>query len=525
MKKIYITLGTLLLATMVMAYLYFSSLNQESNANDLALHSVSSEAGIIFSFENDKSFYEILSGQDLLQNVLGERKSKLLKNLHENLLSFPSVFKAIDGQKSYIGIVPVADSLAFIIATQLKKEAEPTKLLGLLNSSKIHLKKEGSHYVITFADSTQVFLQVKEKVVLLSNSSVALHPASTDKLAATEDFAEYVKANSRFNKNTLANLYFDFNKMPAFLKNCLNSNLTGELSLFSKQNSYAALSYSFSKDKLLFNGVTTINDPKNYFSLFTNLPEQQLTIDNILPAKTANYAIYAVTDYPIWQKEFTNWLDANAKQDKIKKQVDAINEKYRVDLRQLIAKYFKNQFVTFQLQSGEKFGAIALSNGDKFGQLLLDLSAPYAPDVRIFKESKIPYSFFGQPFEKFERPFYTIIDNYLVMANNASSIQVFLSSYQADQLLINEKDYVDFSDQLSAAATLSFYVNHQNSGDIFSRNLKMPYYKQYRSKDGWQQYHGFCYQLSGDHGKFLSNILLDKKRAQQSVTDTTTLNP
>lgn len=524
MKKIYITLGILLLATFAMAYLYFSNLNTENNANDLSLNAVAKNSGIVFSFENDKSFYEILSGQDLLQNVLGETKSKQLKNLRENLIDLPSIFNAIDGQKVYIGILPSADSVNFMIGIQLKTGHEPAKLLSHLNSKNIRFKKTGEVYELTFSDSTHVFFASKEKLVLISNSPSALTPILTAQTLEDQDFAKYIKANTRVSKNTLANLYIDFNKTPALLKNILSNNINGELNIFKDQHAYAALSYSFGKEKLLFNGNTTVEDPKNYFNLFSNLPEQQLTIDNIMPEKTANYAIYAIADYKTWQNELNKWMLANQQEEKVKQNIDAINQKYRIDLRQIFSNYFKNQFATFQLNSGEKFGAIALSNGEKLGQFLLDLSGEYAPDIKIFKDSNIPFAFFGEPFKKFERPFYTIIDNYLVMANNASSIQVFLNSYKANKLLVNDEAYIGFGDQLSSAATIVFYVNHKNSNDIFGRNLKIPYYKQYQSKTGFNLYNAFCYQLSGDHGKFLSNLLLYKRPEKIIIPDTTNKN-
>src|SRR5690606_37687143 len=136
---------------------------------------------------------------------------------------------------------------------------------------------------------------------------------------------------------------------------------------------------------------------------------------------------------------------------------------------------------------------------------------------RIFKETNLLYNFFGEPFKKFERPFYTIIDNHFVVANYASTIQVFLNSYKNNQLLISTDSYIHYKDQTSNTATIAFYINHKNSNDIFGRNLKMPYYKQYKSKTGVKDYNAFGYQLSADNGKFMSNILLLKNQTKISL--------
>jgi len=131
------------------------------------------------------------------------------------------------------------------------------------------------------------------------------------------------------------------------------------------------------------------------------------------------------------------------------------------------------------------------------------------------------YYFFGEPFKKFARPFYTIIDNYFVIANNASSIQVFLNSYRNNKLLVNNVAYMQFKDQISSSATLSIYVNHKNSNDIFGRNLRAPYYKQYKSEDGLKLYNAFGYQLSSDNGRFLSNVLILKQQKEMKLDSLT----
>ncbi len=523
MKKIYLILGILFLGTIAMAYLYFSTLNTDKNANDLSLQAITRNCAIVFSFDNDKSFYEILSGQDLLQNLLGETKSKQLKNLRDEIIENSSVFNILEGQKTFIGISAGNDAINFVIATQLKTSIMPGNLISTLDSKTIKIKQSGPAYELTFADSTQVFIGFKDKMVLLSNSLSEINSLLKQQQLQAP-FATYIKENSRFNRNSLANLFLNFNHMPSLLRNILNNKLTGELSIFNKQNAFAAFNYNFSKEKLLFTGNTIVNEQQNYFSLFKNLPAQKLAITNILPRNTANFTIYAINDYLVWQKELNKWLELIKENEKINGKMQEINEKYRLDLQQVLPKYLKNQFVTFQLNTGEKFGAIALSNGEKLNQFLLDLSTEYDLDVRIFKETGLPFSFYGEPFRKFDRPFYTIIDNYLIMANNASSIQAFLNSYRTNKLLINDDEYISFNNQLSSSATISFYVNNKNSNDIFGRNLKMPYYKQYQAESGLKNYNAFCYQLSGDKDKFLTNLLIFKKVGENNESDTLKIN-
>ena len=507
--KIIITIGLLLIAMTAMTYLYFSNLNKSTEANDLSLNTVSVNAGLVFSFDHDKSFYDILGAQNLFLNVLGKTKSDQLTSIKTHLTERPELNDFLEGQKIYIGFLAgSSNQIDYLICTQLKQPLNLQQLLTHYLPKNIKTTQLKNIVKLNFSDNTEVYLGLKDKLVVLSGTSDHVQKVMNAEPPKASGFANYIKANTGYTKNSLANLYLNFDAIPLLLKNILNSQLTGELSIFNERGAYATLNYNFSSEKLLFNGTTSLN---GYYKLFDNLTDQKTVINNILPERTANYTIYAISDYKKWLTDLSKWLSTQKGTAQMITNEENISKKYGLDLNQIFPTYFKNQFVTFQLASGEKFGGIALSNGEKVGQLLLDLSSEYAPDIKIFRESGIPYTYFGEPFKKFEKPYYTIIDNYLVMANNASSIQVFLSNYRNDNLLINDVDYQNFNDQLSAA-TLSFYINNKNSNSIFGRNLKAPYYKQYQNKDELGNFYAFSYQLIGDKGKFLSNILLYKKK-------------
>jgi hypothetical protein len=509
MRKIFIWIGVLLVGVIGMAYLYFSALYKDHSSSDISLQTIANHSGIVFTFDNDKSFYDILSGETVLDDILGDKKLKTLSAIRQNLVSNQNIQSLLNGQKVYVGFVANNKDIDFVIATQAQEKlagADILKKSALLNVANIN-----DQYQLTFPDSSICYLKIKDNLILLSNSPQTIEVLSNEQAKST-DFTNYVKQNARFGKNTLANVFVDFNKIPALLKPILNSNLTGELALFNKQDTYATLSYNYSSDKLLLNGYTNLNNQQSYYNLFLEEQEQKITIDQLLPEKTANYILYTVNDYKKWGQGLKKWLTKFGKSKEIEQQLKHINEKYRIDLNNTFPVYFEKQFGTFQLQSGEKLGIISINNGEKLAQLLLDLSSDYANSIRVFKERGILFSYFGEPFKKFERPFYTVVDNHLVVANNASTVQSFLNSYDSNQLLSNTQNYINFKDQISNSATIFFYTNNKNSQNIFSKNLKNTYYRQYKSGKGFKYYNAFGYQLSSDNGKFMSNVLLLKNQ-------------
>ncbi len=514
MKRIIITIVCLFAGMLGMAYLYFSTMKSDHEVNDYPLNIVSAHASIVFSYGNDKSFYEILEKQQLFGHLLGKEKQALFQELRKEMSKTEIASIVMKGQKVYLGMIPGdKNNVDFLISTSLTNDKKApffpdSKLKPVPSKANISIYE----YRL---DTGSVFISLKDQTLLLSNTATQLEKAWSNELSKKSTFSSYIKNQLRFNKNSLASLFINFEELPSFLKAIINSTLTGELSIFHQQKAFASLSYNFSKDHLLFTGSTEIKN-ENYLQLFNQLPGEKLVIDQVFPQRTANYQVYAINQYSSWQAGLKKLLDKRKETEKIKNQQAQIKQHYGLDLDQVFPPYFKGQFAVFQLKSGEKLGAIRLSNGEKVGQLLLEISSSYAPEIQLMRSSAIFYHYFGDPFKKFDKPYYTIIDNFLVMANHASTIQVFLNDYRNNQLLSTENEYRQIADQLSPA-TVTYYVGNHQSKTLFSRHLRPAYYRQYLSRNGFYDFPAFTYQMTGDKGKFVTNLLLVKKQAASTV--------
>jgi DNA-binding ferritin-like protein (Dps family) len=509
MKKIVILTSALFLGVAFMAYFYFSKLGTDNDAKDLALQSATNNAALVFSFQNDKGFYDIIEGQQLLQQVLGKDKMNLLKQLKAGIIDDNQLNRYLKDQQVYISVLPDSNkTLNFLITLQIQQDNDIKKLYEQLKLKKAISEKSKELYTVKVNDSLSVYLGIHNQVLTLSTSLKLINDASVRLIE--NPFTEYIKGNNRQIKNVLAHVYINFNQAPLLLKNIIAGNINGEIGIFNKQNSFAVLNYNFSKEKILFSGNTELKDQLNYLKLFENTAAQNTSIQNILPDNTANFALYAYDDYGKWLKKLNSWQTQTNGTIKANAVIKNIKDEYRIDLNAIFPAYTKNQFILFQLSTTEKLGAISLINGEKVKQLLLDVSADYNEDIKLFKSSDILYSYFGEPFKKFGRPYYTIVDNNLVVANNASTVQSFLNDYKKNRLLIQTPQYLDAVNQISTTCNVSYYINTKNSADIFRNNIQLPFYKHLRADSGLKSFDTFYYQMSADKNKFITNLLLNK---------------
>ncbi|WP_316820628.1 hypothetical protein [Pedobacter gandavensis] len=514
MKKILLSIITLLTAIVTMAYFYFSKLNKAHAESDLSLHAIVNASGFIFSFEQDKSVLDLLKGQENFEEIMGAEKFKALQSLKNIVRSSPALNALTQKQLIYLGILPgKGKELNFVISTQSDQENSKVQLFQALKTAAIKLDSAGDQTKLTLADSSIFYLALKDHLILLSNSPEPIKMILSKPLNKNEEsFATYIKSGSKLTKNSLAQLYINFNRIPELLKPLLPGKLNGELTILNQQDAFALLTYNFSKEKVLFTGTTQVNDPNSYYQLFAEENPQKMSIQNILPERTANFSIYALDQYQLWSKKLDQWFTQHKAAQKRLKLTETINQKYHLNLELLFPKYFQNQMITFQLNTGESLGAINLSNGDKLDQLLLDLSENYSEDLKLFKEPELLYTYFGLPFQSFKKPYYLILDNYLVFANHAATLQSFLDDYRANKLLINTSRFIYVSNQLPNSCNLNFYIDHQNSRNLLAKNMNTPFSKQFNDTKALKNYESLVYQMSGDHGKFQTNLLINKHK-------------
>jgi hypothetical protein len=509
MRKILVLLITLVTGVAIMVYLYFSKLNNENNAKDLALQSATNNAALIFSFQNDKGFYQIIEAQDLIQQIIGPEKINLLKLLKANIINDNALNDFLKDQQIYLSVLPDENKkINFLITLQLQPDKNSNNFFEQLKAKNKVTSIQNELYSLKLNDSLTFFVGVKDKVITASTSLKLVKDAGIR--LAENPFTEYIKENNLLDKNVLANIYINFNQASPLLKDIIAGNINGELSIFNKQNSFASLNYNFSKEKILFNGVTELKASENYLKLFEDISPQSIYITNILSNQTANYSLYAFNDYKTWLTKLITWQGLMKETQKVEKLIKSVKDEYRIDLNSIFPVYSKNQFIAFQLNTSEKLGAIALSDGEKVKQLLLDVSADYNDEIKLFKTSDILYAYFGEPFKKFARPYYTIIDNNLVFANNASTVQSFINDYRNNKLLTQSPQYLDAMNQLSTTSNINYYINTKNSSDIFRNNILLPYYKHFKADSGLRNFDTFYYQMSTDKNKFITNMLLNK---------------
>jgi hypothetical protein len=514
MKRVYIAIGFLLALLGGMAYLYFSNLNTSKANPDLSLKIAAQNSGLIFSFQNNRSVVDILKGENLFNHLIGTEKAGLITALNSRVLSAKVLTNLIEDQNVYIGIIPgELKNVDLLFTVQLNDQGNSGILLRTLQKSGIKVLPLNGIYEIKLSEGFVLYLAFKKQIVALSTRENIVRSAFRNVDSKEDKFLEFIEKNDRLTKNSLANLYINYQQVPALLAAITPLERSDAPWLFNCESSFGHLSYNFSEEKILFTGETRIDDGQNYLKLFQTLNAEKIQVDKILPANTSNYAMFCTGNYLRWQKNLNNWFVKTSQYKDIQSRKSQINSKYHLNLDGVIPPNLGTQFVSFQLGNGQRLAAITLTNGDKLSQLLLDLSDVYGGEIRLLKEPDIMYCYFGEALKRFKHPYYAIKNNTLFLANSPTTLASFLKMYEGDNLLINDEAYTKIFEQLSNSSNVQFYFNKAKSGDLMAKNLYPSYYNHLRDPQGLKNFDTFIYQLTGDQDSFQTSIFLNGNSA------------
>ncbi len=281
--------------------------------------------------------------------------------------------------------------------------------------------------------------------------------------------------------NADANIYINCRNFSKLLPLYLAENKAGMADRFADLSEWSGFDIKIKPGALILSGFSNC-DSAGYFNLVQQQEPQQVELFRILPKRTV-FVMYASTeDY----KHYFSGLKRKAGDETLRK-LNTMNETYDLSLEKSLASWVSKEFALVITEpgnadfSGNTFAIFHTSDSTEARQALFALMKTLSardntvpaeeenykghPMGYISLRGVIPV-LFGNLFSMIDKTFYTIIDNYVIFGNQASSLRSFIDDYSSRKLLINTPDYIAASENLSSRSSLYIYINVPHSGMI-----------------------------------------------------------
>ncbi len=526
MKRLIIITILLLTATAMVTVIYFKNLNNTTQHTSLVLRTIPNNAALIFEFNNEKEFYDIYNDNKLFVNLLGEEKIAELAALKNTLLQNSLIEPFLKQQSIFVSLHPQKnDAIDFILTTSVAKDfnAEIVNQLA---------KQTNNSLVITSIDIggkqgyTIYIKEIKKRFYLITKDKYTLAGSFSKELISAYAKYDYRKEKQAFvllserqSTNSLANLYVNYVALsPLFEQLFINKNIDIFKS-FRQSPAFAALSINYKRDAFMFSGLTAIkNEHSNgYWDLLINQQPVVNRLKAIFPSTTAYCTSFAISN-PV---KFEDALSAQQAKSKLKIE-QAILKKIKTETSIDIKKEFKallgTEFAIITTRYREKIGIVQLKNGSKMRAILSSISKTNSDDSGLLNYEMLPQILLGDAFNILKRPYYKVIDNYLLFCNSLSELMSYNDSYINRKFLNKTEGYNQFDGLLTGQSNMSFFIQFRNAESLFKLDLKPENYDRYTSSAiGWRNFYGAAWQFTTSDKSYYTNFCMGLK------TDTTTL--
>lgn len=318
-----------------------------------------------------------------------------------------------------------------------------------------------------------------------------------------------------------------FTDQPTALMNSLSENF-----LFS--------GFSFdlkSNNTMIADGYTAIKTSNlGYLKALQISGSAKRSIPKIAPMRTAFYFSVGFDSFKEFYSNFKKIQQENSAMFKAyETQLHDIESLLKIDVKENFVNWIGDEIAVIQIQSAISTGkndiALIVKTNDiqeaqsnlEFVQKQLKKKTPLKFKSITYKEHIIKFMaikgffklFFGNLFEQFDKPYYTIIDDYVVFSDKPNTLKSIIDDYSANETLSNSEDFQHFTGYFNKATSAFAYINtpvlYENMLALADNNTKAQIKK---NKDYIICFPQIGFQLTPSNSLFKSRLVVDYQNAE-----------
>lgn len=525
MKKIIIIISVLILGIVAVTWLYFKNLSATEHSNESVFKVIPNDAAIVFEYKNEDSFYDIFNDFSLFGDLLGRNNLEHLNALKQVFVDDANISPSFKKSNLFFSLHQnQRNNAEILIVAPFSKEAgsDPEEIIASLKT-KFRLISDADAnqplYQLSFNNKSTFYFIIYQSLMIGSFEKTLVNHSKELILSGKENNSFKIDFKSPRNKNSIANLYLNISKIPDLLNNFSDRKNPSETFALKYVDAFASLNINYQSSAFMFSGVTKVNEKaNNYFNLFLNQESGNNTLKNILPFDAATYSFFYVSDYKKFKQGLNKLFVFRKESEKLKKQLDNITQRHSINIDKELMPVMGNEFGVMHLASGDKIGVVKTTNTIRLSFLLSTISSEAVENIRRFDDSYLLYSYLGDPFKSFQRPYYIIIENHLIVANNTIALRNFQKNYTNQNLLSRSDKNINFQQYLSNQGNIFYFIHNSNAKAIVKSFLSGKAHENFKSDDfDWKNIYGLSIQFSADKDKFFTNLYLSKIPEPQNL--------
>ncbi|MBT8327693.1 MAG: DUF3352 domain-containing protein, partial [Bacteroidia bacterium] len=428
----------------------------------------------------------------------------------------------------------------FLFLVDLKKTANfnPSLLLikSILDSDEFKVTKQEykSHKVFNIHDLEDGDYLYMSKVANFMVFSYSL-PVLKNSLDLKSEYSllndrDFVEASDMVSSKGLARLYIQYDFIDEYLNiyTKANENL---LQSFSNSFAYSGLDISIADKRSLMEGFTSIPDSiEQYSSLIQEYGNTSLQFHHVISSRTAFAQVIGLKDFKTFYNKLLELKQNNPETiqnyNQVKTKVEnVLNLSLEDDLLSWIGKeaviarnepnkynQFEDDYIlaiktndinvaTKKLLNIQK--QIKKRTPAKFQKMSYKTNSIYFLDIKGFFGL-----FFGKAFDKITKPYYTVIEDYVVFSNKPTSLIAAIEDYENGNILANLPSFKKITDAIPKNVAIFTYANGDLAYNSLTKTIENQELKKYKANKKYFNFFKSVGVAYTSEGKGFKNVIV-----------------
>ena len=492
-KRIFLILSVLFLGYILWT---FGSLYITPNHNIQQIYLVPKDAALVIQSSEPVKDWKKFSNSAPWQSM---RQAKAYETITQNIESLDSVVNANKSLLSLVGKRNLMISLHktrpndfdFLIILDMQKVSK----MVMLKSQLENILSAGG-YTVTKRNYKDIeILEMRDNLTrellygaFVENHFVATYTSNLLEASINERDQPnigldrgFIEADRLVSDKGLCRLFINYDYFPDFLSIYMGQS-NPYFDMFCESMNFAGLYGDVNEKKIDLKGYTMLKDQTNPFiSAILSSGKKKMKAHEIMPARTAFYTNLGFDNPVTFVKELENAMQVNDKAayESYQSSKSKIENFLNISLEKNFLSWMDGEFAFSQSEPGllgheaEILLAIRAKN-IKDMKNNMDLIEKRVRSKTPLKVKSVDYKgfpvnyvemkgffklFFGGLFERFEKPYYTYVEDYAIFSNKPSTILSFIEDYEQKNLMTNNQGFNDIFNRAESSSTLFAYLD------------------------------------------------------------------
>ncbi len=402
-----------------------------------------------------------------------------------------------------------SNKIDFLIATKLKNNKEASDLLEefqLLSKDTINLleKYNETNIYVIIAGQKDYFFAFIDNLFIFSKSKQLIENSIRQKISNNSISLDlgFKETSETLTKNKL-HFYFNYENFSQVSTAYFSSKFSNKIKNLYDFANWACMDIKYNYNSISFSGFSYCeNSPDKYLQMFNNSEPQKFDISNILPAKTAEFSFFGISNFSNFYSNYEKYISSKNQSSYYENIEKEFNKEFDINIETTILKFLDNSVCFAGINFNNSIEDLAYvsifkSNDiENLKKILCGITEEYYLNNKIKESFYIDYHIdnnhthtiyklheydfteiiFGEISNLPKLNYYFFYDNYIIFCESSDDAKLYIYSLFRNNTLSNDSDFIVFQKTLPQKTNILFYINSyynlNKQIDAFNENFK-----------------------------------------------------